>query len=276
MTIHEALKEATQTLQPSCPRPRFEAELLLSYHLHRPRHFLAAYPDATVPDLDAYRNLVARRAAFEPYEYIVGSASFYDIELYVAPGVLIPRPETELLVDKAAEIIAKHNLTSVIEVGIGSGAISIMLARTFPQLRITATDISPDALSIARRNIERYGLQERITLMHTDLLDGVESAPLVVSNPPYIADDAPLDANVKAYEPHQALFGGEKGDELLKRLIDEVHARRIPFLTCETGYDQKASLAAYVARKGDYTMTFYNDLAGLNRGFVMERTDEKK
>ena len=270
MTIHDALAYAARTLSDVCERPRFEVELLLSYHLGCDRTYLIAHPDAEVSDEEGFGKLVKRRAAHEPYEYIVGKASFYDIELAAAPGVLIPRPETELLVDKVAEIIRAEKLNRIVEVGVGSGAISIVLARMFPSLRITATDISPDALRIARENIERFGLQNRIEPVHTDLLDGVDNAPLVVSNPPYIAHDAPLNTNVKDYEPSQALFGGEQGDEVLKRLIDEVHARGIPYLACEMGYDQKAPIKAYVAQKGEYEIAFYKDLAGLDRGFVMK------
>ncbi len=268
--IEEALDWTKEALCASCERPRFEAELLMAYHLGVDRAQLILRASDILPDPKRFEALVKRRAAHEPYEYIVGEASFYDISLYVAPGVLIPRPETELLVDEAARIIDKEGITHIAEVGIGSGAISIVLARKFPQLHIEATDISETALGTARHNIARFGLEDRIRVRQGDLLEGVsKDVQLVVSNPPYIAEDFPLASNVRDYEPAEALYGGKEGDEVLRRLIRQSKKREIPFLVCEMGYDQKASIAAFAEENGIVEVTFYRDLAGWDRGFVM-------
>ncbi|MDD5405726.1 MAG: peptide chain release factor N(5)-glutamine methyltransferase [Sulfurovaceae bacterium] len=272
MTIKETLNFASEQLKSSCERPLFEAELLLAYHLHKDRVYLHAHEnDDVVENIEIFEALIARRASYEPYEYIVGKTSFYDIELFVERGVLIPRPETELLIDEVSSIIEKENLTSIAEIGIGSGAISIVLARKFPSLKIIATDISADALNIAKKNIETFRLSDRIALMQTNLLDGIDAkVDLVVSNPPYIAHDALLESNVIDYEPHTALFGGDIGDELLKQIIIQVRERKISYLACEMGYDQKASMELFLTQLGVQYTRFYDDLAGLNRGFIIK------
>ncbi|MCF6206504.1 MAG: peptide chain release factor N(5)-glutamine methyltransferase [Sulfurovum sp.] len=276
MTVHETLKWATLQLQISCERPQFEAELLLAHHLGKERTWLMTHPDAEVEKVEAYKDLVARRRAHEPYEYIVGEASFYDIALSVEEGVLIPRPETEILIDLVSEIIAREKITRIAEIGVGSGAISIVLARKFPHLKIIATDIEPKPLEVAAKNIARYGLNEQIVLRESNLIDAVhEKIELVVSNPPYIAEDALLASNVVDYEPHSALFGGRVGDELLKRIITDVKARGIRWLACEMGYDQKRPIADFVKEIGVQSIDFYKDLAGHDRGFVIDFGTEK-
>jgi len=270
MTISEALAQAEKLLRESCERPRYEAELLLAHHLQRERLYLHVHGEERVEDFSSFQKLLERRAGDEPYEYIVGEASFYDLHLSVAKGVLIPRPETELLIDRAAKVIEREGISTLIEIGGGSGAIAIVLARKFPGLQIVATDISEDALRIARQNIERYGVGGQITLIKSNLMDdAVIDAEMVVSNPPYIATDFVLEKNVAAYEPHNALFGGEKGDELLKQIIDDSYSREIRFLACEMGYDQKEAIQEYVNLIGVEYIDFYRDLAGLDRGFVL-------
>lgn len=271
MTIAEALQWGSSELREACERPRFEAELLLAHHLGQERTFLTLQSDSVVKDLDAFRVLVARRAAYEPLEYITGRVSFYDIELAVQPGVLIPRPETELLIDRVAEIIEREQITRIAEIGVGSGAISIVLARKFPELRIIATDISDAPLRVAGNNSAHFGLEGRITLRKGSLLDEViEAVELVVSNPPYIANDFVLEPNVGKYEPREALFGGQDGDELLHRIVEDVAARGIKFLACEMGYVQRESMQKLLEAKGAKSMEFYKDLAGHDRGFVAE------
>lgn len=269
MTIKETLSWASEQLQFSCERPLFEAELLLAYHLHKERIYLHIHEHDEVDSIDTFKSFVARRASYEPYEYIVGKASFYDIELFVKQGVLIPRPETELLIDEVSLVIEKENIKSIVEIGVGSGAISIVLARKFPSLKIIATDISFEAIAIAKRNIEAFGLSDQITLVNTNLLDNIEmQIQLVVSNPPYIACDALLESNVRDYEPHTALFGGDIGDELLKQIITQAKQKGASYLACEMGYDQKASMEHFLTQSGVQYTKFYDDLAGLNRGFV--------
>ena len=270
MTIKQLLTQAEQKLKESCERPRFEAELLLAYHLKKERTYLHAFDDVEVENVEAFEALVERRAKHEPYEYIVGSASFYDISLEVEEGVLIPRPETEILIDLVAEIIERDNITSIAEVGVGSGAISVVLARKFPNLKIVATDICDTPIKISRKNIKTFGLEERVEVRKSSILDEVnESLELVVSNPPYIAEDFILKSNVVDYEPKEALFGGVVGDELLKQIVLDVQARGIKYLACEMGYDQKEPMSAFFDEIGVTDYKFYKDLANFDRGFVI-------
>ena len=273
MTIKDLLKKAEEKLEKSCERPRFEAELLLAYYLKKERTYLHAFDDAEVEDVEPFEALVERRANNEPYEYIVGSASFYDIALTVEQGVLIPRPETEILIDLVAEIIERENITSIAEIGVGSGAISVVLARKFPALHIVATDICDTPIKVSRSNIEKYEVQNRVRVIKSSILDEVkEPLELVVSNPPYIAEDFVLESNVVDYEPKEALFGGVVGDELLKQIVLDVQAKGVKYLACEMGYDQKEPMTQFFSEIGVKYYKFYKDLAGFDRGFVITFT----
>jgi release factor glutamine methyltransferase len=233
--------------------------------------FLVIHTLDKVEALDGFKKLVKRRAKHEPYEYIVGSASFYDIHLAVEPGVLIPRPETEILIDLVAEIIEREHIIRIAEIGVGSGAISVVLARKFPQLKVIATDICDTPLKVAAKNRDTFALQAQIELRRSNLIDEVsEEIELVVSNPPYIAEDFLLKSNVIDYEPKEALFGGRVGDELLKQIIVDVKAKGVKHLACEMGYDQKEPIQAFVNEIGVKSIKFYKDLAGFNRGFIIE------
>lgn len=273
MTIKETLVWAKEQLLKSCERPQYEAELLLVHHLNQNRMYLITHENEVVPNIEEYEDLILRRKKHEPYEYIVGEASFYDIHLKVEEGVLIPRPETEILIDLVADIIRKENITGIAEIGVGSGAISVVLARKFPNLRIIATDICETPLKVAGLNINKYEVGDRVELRASNLIDDVsEPVELVVSNPPYIAEDFILKSNVLDYEPKEALFGGRVGDELLKQIILDVKARGIRWLACEMGYDQKAPIEAFVKDVGVKYIKFYKDLAGFDRGFVIQFT----
>ncbi len=277
MTIREGLSWSREVLQEACERPAFEAEMLLAFHLEKDRTYLIMHDMENIVNIDAFQKLIQRRAEHEPYEYIAGSASFYDIHLDVEPGVLIPRPETEILIDLVAEIIENEKITEIAEIGVGSGAISIVLARKFPDLHIIATDISDIPLKVAGKNIETFGLNNQIELRKSNLLDEVsERVELVVSNPPYIAEDFLLESNVIDYEPKEALFGGCVGDELLKQIILDVKDRNIKYLACEMGYDQKEPLQDFVSQIGVEYIKFYKDLAGLDRGFVIQFNESEQ
>jgi len=255
----------------ACERPLFEAEILLAYHLGQERIYLKMHDRAIVEDVAGFEALVARRAAHEPMEYITNSVSFYDIDLYIARGALIPRPETEMLIDKASAWIEEHGVETIAEIGVGSGAISVVLARKFPKLKIIASDISQEALVIAKQNIKTFELEGQIELRHTSLLDGIDAdIEMIVSNPPYIAKHTPLAPNVAEYEPHLALYSQESGDELLKEIIILSKERGVKCLVCEMGYDQKQAIAKFVADISAGEVEFYKDLAGLDRGFIMQ------
>jgi len=273
MTIKETLVWAKEQLLKSCERPQYEAELLLAHHLKQNRMYLIAHENEVVSNIEEYEELVHRREKHEPYEYIVGEASFYDIHLKVEEGVLIPRPETEILIDLVADIIRKENIIRIAEIGVGSGAISIVLARKFPDLTVVGTDICDTPLKVAGLNINKYKLASQVELRKSNLINEVnEPVELVVSNPPYIAEDFILKSNVVDYEPKEALFGGRVGDELLKQIILDVKARGIRWLACEMGYDQKVPIEAFVKDVGVKYIKFYKDLAGFDRGFVIRFT----
>lgn len=271
MKIRELLQWAKAELLESCERPMFEAELLLAHHLQKERTYLHIFENDEVQDSEGYKALIGRRAKHEPYEYIVNNASFYDIQLHVESGVLIPRPETEILIDLASEIIEQEQCKKIVEIGVGSGAISVVLARKFPHLEIVATDIKETPIKVTQINATKYAVDGRIELIQTSLLEGVQGdIDMVVSNPPYIAEDFKLEKNVLDHEPKEALFGGLVGDELLKEIVLEVQRRKIRYLACEMGYDQKEPMTKFFEKHGIENYRFYQDLAGFDRGFIVE------
>lgn len=213
---------------------------------------------------------IAKRCANVPLEYLTNRVSFYSREFYIDEGALIPRPETELLVDEVLKNCDITTNATIVEVGVGSGIISILLALHLPNARFIAVDISSRALAVARRNIENFGLSERIELREGDLLSSVsETIDILVSNPPYIARDVVLESNL-SYEPQSALFGGEIGDEIVRRLLDEVQERHIPLFVCEFGFDQRAKVQEYLKDSAIQSLEFYRDYASLDRGFMLK------
>ncbi|PAF51613.1 peptide chain release factor N(5)-glutamine methyltransferase [Helicobacter sp. 13S00477-4] len=280
MNVFEAIdysrRELSQNQFDANIRVGLEAELLLAFVLKQRREWLHTWWDNEIQEssFDELSDCIARRLMGEPLEYIIGKTSFYGEEFYVDKRVLIPRTETEILVEKVLSLITDKRIKYVGEIGIGSGVISIMLALLCPSILINATDISMQAIEVAKINISRFAthsnnLKKRIKLISTDLFEGVDEIPeLLISNPPYIANNYPLSKNV-LFEPSEALFGGICGDEVIKRVIDFAKSKRISFLACEIGYDQKKSLEAYLS-KNTYEAFFYQDLNGLDRGFVAQ------
>lgn len=273
--VGDLLTDITKRLDGAIPRPEREAQLLLMHHLSCDELWLLTNRDSEVKDLQSLYAMVQRRAQNEPLEYLTNRVSFYSREFFIAPGALIPRPETELLID---EVLAcypqKEDELQFVEVGVGSGIISIMLALLYPNAKFIGVDISLEALAVAKQNREKFGLQKRIELRHGSLLDVVEEeVDYLVSNPPYIAADAPLESNL-SYEPQNALFGGVVGDEIIKELLNEVLKRKINFFSCEIGYDQKDRITNYLRGKSYQSLEFYKDLSGFDRGFTLRIQDE--
>lgn len=267
MSVKDALFAATQELKKVCENPAKIAKILLMHHLGVSIEWLFLNEQSKVANQSEYFALVERFCEYEPLEYIVGKASFYGFEFAVQKGVLIPRPESEILVDLTFEAVSEISSPKIAEIGVGSGIISIMLAKKLPNASIVATDINETAIALARQNALKFGVSERISLIHTSLLDGVAGEfDMIVSNPPYIARDYPLDKFVQN-EPDSALFGGEKGDEILKQIIALSADRGVKILACEMGYDQKQSLQNELTKFG-FKAEFYKDLAGFDRGFV--------
>ena len=268
--VKDVLKEITAALNPYIPRASREAQLLLMAHLDVDELWLITNSNTEVKNIDRLEEWVKRRSLNEPLEYIINSVSFYSQEFYIAEGALIPRPETEILIDEVIKNISDKNAEiTFVEVGVGSGIISIILAKHFVNAKFIAVDISQDALNIAKINLDKFSLQDRVELRLGSLLDEVsEDIDYLVSNPPYIEDGIELESNL-SFEPQNALFGGAVGDEIIKKLLDEVLSRKINFFTCEMGYDQKDKITSYLIDMKYKNLEFYKDLSGFDRGFTI-------
>lgn len=274
-TLKELHNEITKKLSGIVEFPRREAELLLIAYLDKDQLYFITHQE-TLLDEEEPRLMewIGRRVRNEPLEYLTNRVSFYSREFYIDEGALIPRPETELLIDEVLAHVNHDGELRIVEVGVGSGIISILLALHLPHARFIAVDISPRALSVARRNIESFGLSDRIELREGDLLNCVsEKIDVLVSNPPYIAHDASLESNL-SYEPQNALFGGTIGDEIIQRLLDEVLSRKIPIFVCEMGYDQRIKVQEYLKSFAVQSLEFYKDLASFDRGFTLKANHE--
>ena len=274
MTVNDALKAASSQIAPACEingaNPACVAKALLMSYLGVKIEWIFLNLNRELDDADGYFALAKRFANHEPLEYIMGEAGFYGLSFNVKKGVLIPRPETEILVEKSLKILS--NLPAlkgpplVAEIGAGSGIISICLALN-SNAKIIASDISDDALNLARQNAAKFGVEDRIEFVKCAYLDQIYGRfDLLVSNPPYIAQDYRLDKFV-LNEPHEALFGGTKGDEILKYIVLLARNRGVKYLACEMGYDQRESMQSALKFNG-FEAEFYQDLAGFDRGFV--------
>ena len=240
------------------------AYCLMSFHLGKNREWIFLHFNDSLERQSEFITLLDRYRDGEPLEYITRRCEFMGREFEVGSGVLIPRAESEILVQKALDIAKKFNSISIAEVGVGSGIISISLALELKNAKIVASDISSKALEFARINRDKFGAN--VELVNTNYLDGVDGEfDIIISNPPYIAKDYPLDKWV-LNEPKTALIGGKVGDEILKD-IAKIAKSKAKYLICEMGYDQRESMKNYLDMLG-FESEFYRDLAGLDRGFV--------
>ena len=263
-SIKEAIKEASKTLS-HIENPQKEARLLLCHFLQKDNTYLLLHEDELIDE--RYFELVKKRADEIPLEYITKEVSFYGESFFIDFNCLIPRPETELLIDEILKLNLPKN-PKVAEIGVGSGIISIMINKLL-EASIIASDINPKAIEVSKKNIDRFDAKD-IKIVQTSYLDGIEEEfDLIVSNPPYIKNDFVIDKNL-TYEPSNALFGGEVGDEILKNIVDLAIIKKPKYLACEMGYDQKAPLSEYFLKNGLEKFYFYKDLAGFDRGFVVE------
>jgi release factor glutamine methyltransferase len=296
-TIAHALAWATHDLRATSETSRLDAELLLAHVLGWGRARLLAEGRLALTEAQAsvFRDLVARRAALEPVAYLIGHKEFFGIDFLIDRRALMPRPETELLVELAlgcarrltaddrpptstidGQLLVVGGRSSVViaDVGTGSGAIAVALALHLPEVQIAALDISPDALALARQNVERHGLAGRVRLLRGNLLDPL-AAPvdLIVSNPPYTIL-AEIDEGVRRYEPYQALDGGVDGLDVYRRLLNQAPAKLHPdgVLLLEIGATQAAAVTELARRAfPDATIRVYRDLAGLDRVVVIDK-----
>ncbi|WP_428043823.1 peptide chain release factor N(5)-glutamine methyltransferase [Candidatus Avelusimicrobium faecicola] len=274
LTVRDSLAQAEQVLtQSGCTEPRANAEFLLAHLLHTSRTWLTAFGQEPLPadKQQAYERLVARHAAGEPLAYITGFQPFCNLEISVTPDVLIPRPETEELVEWAAHFFNPAAPLKILDLCTGSGCIALALAAQLPHACVTAADISLRALQVARHNAERLKLQEKITFIESNLWENVQGDfDMIVSNPPYIpSGDLPgLMREVQA-EPALALDGGPDGLRLTRQIIRRAgrftHAGSI--LGLELCQGQPAAVAALLNGLG-WRATVKKDIFGIER-FVL-------
>ena len=256
-----------------CETPRLDAELLLAHVLGVTRERLIVDRDLVVegPAVRAFQNAVRRRAVErEPVAYIVGSRGFRRLDLTVDPRALIPRPETELLVEVGLKL---PRGARVLEAGTGSGAVALALKDERPDLLLTASDLSEDALSLARANGERLGLT--VSWLHADLLEGVpDEFDAILSNPPYVAEPtrASLAPEILRHEPREALFAGPDGLDVIRALLAQVQAReRVKVVALELGAGQATVVMELVRAVGFPSVRAERDLAEIERVVVGER-----
>jgi len=296
--VRTALKQGIRLLrQAHVPSDTLAAELLLLHVTRRDRAWLYAHPDEILDSqiLESYFSLLRRRAAGDPTQHLTGKQEFWGLEFEVTPDVLIPRPETEHLIEVALDRLAVREVRAgrepkltgesltIIDIGTGSGCIAIALAKELPAARIYATDISPAALAIAHQNATRLGFGNPITFLESDLFRAFSSScdqsppfDLIISNPPYIGrkETNTLPIEVRDHEPASALYGGEEGYELYGLLVPEAarHLKPAGLLVLELGHDSLPAVRPLLETPEWANVHLTHDLAGIPRVASAERT----
>ena len=306
MNVRTALKNGIGQLRDArVPSFMLAAELLLLHVLEQDRTWLYAHTEESVPEsiAERFEALIARRAAGEPTQYLTGKQEFWGLEFEVTPDVLIPRPETEHVIEVALDRLAlrevragRPQMTSgeellIADIGTGSGCLAIALAKELPEATFYATDTSPGALQVARRNASRYKVAERIRFVECNLLENFDQAAvhqslitshqsasfhLIVSNPPYIGrrESETLPIEVRRHEPEGALFGGEEGYELYASLISQAAENLKPggILVLELGHNSLTAVRPLLDGPAWANAGVTNDLAGIPRVIAAERS----
>jgi release factor glutamine methyltransferase len=266
------------------PSPRLNAELLMMFILGRDRSYLFAHPERelSAPEQEEYEEVINQRARGCPTQYITGHQEFWGLDLLVSPAVLIPRPETEHLVETALELVQSYYqehqavdfpLIRILDVGSGSGAIALALASELPKAEIHGCDISEDALEMARINAARLGLGSRVLFRKSDLLEtytGDTPFDLMVANPPYVGESEAdkVQKQVREFEPKIAIFCGQDGMDVYRRLIPQAreHLRAGGWLVMEIGYSSEAKVKELLASQAGWSSVQTNaDLQGIPR-----------
>ena len=280
VTIQSALEEATRLLAAnSVDAPRDESRLLIMHVLGVERPFLIAHPEHPFPsdELKRLRALVARRAAGEPLQYLTGRQQFFKLDFEVTPDVLIPRPETELIVEAALDAAKSQPGVSFADIGTGSGCIAISLLRELPDAHASAVEVSARALLVARRNSERHNVSGRLRLIESDGFSGIDASEcfdLIVSNPPYVSDEElqTLQREVR-HEPRGALAGGPDGLAVIRRLLQDApaHLRAGGHFIFEIGFSQAETVKELIDQKTWELIDIKRDLAAIPRTVILRR-----
>jgi release factor glutamine methyltransferase len=272
MTCSQLLKEAESRFgTEGISTPGLDAQVLLAYCVGRDRQSLYAHPEKELScaEVERFRSMVARRMKGEPVAYITGGKEFWSLTFEVTPDVLIPRPDTEILVEEVLRLFGREEVR-ILEIGTGSGAISVALASELEQASITATDSSPEALVVAGRNAVNNNVGKRISFLCGDLFEPVRGTfDAIVSNPPYISEGEfnLLAPEVREYEPRRALVAGGEGTEFHRRLIQGAR----PFLAdggwlaMELGAGQRDTLEKILQNSDYCDIVFHRDYAGVER-----------
>ncbi len=273
MNIAASLSSAAETLQKAgIAEPVREARSLLAVTLQKDAAYLVAHPEyeLTADEVPKYERFLTRRANREPFQYITRHQEFYHLDFEVTPDVLIPRPETEILVEAAIEVLSSLKIPRFCEIGVGSGCVSVAILRAVEKATAVSVDISEPALAVARRNAEKHGVDRRLALRTADLFVGMnEMFDLVVSNPPYIrvGDLDSLQLEVRDFEPRTALDGGPDGLDVVNRIIagSPAHLRPGNYLLMEIGFDQSIAVSKLFDPAVWSTLEFLPDLQGIPR-----------
>ncbi len=272
--IAESLVKAAAALKSAkIENPRREAASLLCFAIGKDRTFLIAHPEYGLKADEAgfFHSIVKRRADREPFHHITGIKEFYGLDFHVSPDVLIPRPETEMLVAKSIEILTAKEGASFCEVGVGSGCIAISVLCHLPDATAVGVDVSERAIAVARRNAEHHHVMDRVQLLLSDVFSGMgqERIDLIVSNPPYIPieDIAGLQPEVRDFEPHLALTDGGTGLSVIEKIIQQSPAHLKPhgYLLFEIGINQSEAVIAMFDPKIWTNVDFVSDFQGIPR-----------
>ena len=268
-TAGDVLQAGRARLASTSQYPRRDAELILAHVLGCDPTALLTHPERllTAQQAKQFETLLKRRLASEPVQYLTGEQEFFGLLFEVSLDVLIPRPETEHLVEAVLQQFGRDENPCIVDVGTGSGAIAVAIAHALTRAHVTAVDFYPKALEVARRNAERHGVMDRVTLRQADLLveAGTAEFDVIVSNPPYVANGEKLEPQVGNYEPRSALYAGPTGLEVYERLIPQANRALKPqgWLMMEIGYGQQPALEALLG--GWREVSFVPDLQGIPR-----------
>jgi release factor glutamine methyltransferase len=281
-SIAQALVEATQLLRKGgIEEARRDAATLLADLIGRDSTYLIAHAERelTASDVTRYREAIERRAAGEPLQYVTGHQEFFNLDFTVTPEVLIPRPDTELLVETALHIIDKSSETRICDVGTGSGCIAISLLYERPHATCLAVDISPRALEVAALNATRHGVRERLDLVASDCFAALDQSQarfhMIVSNPPYIVEKTfeTLQREVREHEPRSALTPGGDGLAMIRRLLTDAPDFLLPngHLLFEIGFDQHQAVSEIIDRNVWTLLDIHKDIQGIHRTVVLRK-----